>query len=348
MINGMENSIYELKKNDFLSISPNFKAFQYEILQRWLSKGIFSFDEITNLPKQLIDILKDRYTSPLSSHVIKDDNDLSSTKLLISLKDSNTVECVLLHSENNTLTACVSSEVGCSMKCEFCATGTIGFKRKLMWYEIVEQFFHLKKLQGKIDRIVFMGMGEPLCNFDNVKKAIEYFKNDIGMSPRRITVSTSGIVPGIKKLADSNLGVKLALSLVSSNNEIRRSLMSAARLYNLNDLKKALVYYSKKENRRLALEYCLLSNVNMDKKSAEELKEFTKGLVVSINLIPWNTLPYLPFKTPNEKEIKNFENMLDKLKIPHTTRVSRGRKTSAACGMLVATAKNLSRPSDSN
>lgn len=338
----MITSVYELSKNDFIAISPLLKPFHYKVMRKWLSKGIMSFDEMTDIPKDAIQKLKEMFKTPILSTVIKKDEDTSSTKLLLRLYDGLYIECVLLKNESNTLTACLSSEVGCTMKCEFCATGTLGFKRSLYSFEILEQFFHLKKIGGDIDRIVFMGMGEPLCNFDNVRRAIEYIKDEIGMSARRITVSTSGIVPGIKKLADSALGVKLAISLVSSNDETRSSLMSAARLYKLAELKKALLYYSQKENRRIALEYCMLHGVNTDKKSAEELKEFTKGLVVSVNLIPWNTLEFLPFTTPSDAEIKQFENMLDKLNIPHTTRVSRGRKTSAACGMLAC--KKVSIP----
>lgn len=331
-VESIVKSIYDADKESLGFSKPLY----YKLLCQWLKKGVNSFDKMTDLPKTVIENLKAKYTSPILSEVIDVKKDISSTKLLLKLYDGLLVECVLLKREDGLYTACVSSEVGCTMKCEFCATGSVGFKRALNWWEIIEQFFHLKALNNELDRVVFMGMGEPLCNFENVKRAIEYIKGEIGMSPRRITVSTSGIAPGIKALADSKLGVKLALSLVTANDSVRNTLMSASRLYSLTELKKALLYYSEKENRRIALEYCMLKGVNTDRKSADELKNFTKGLIYSVNLIPWNKLNFLPFDTPSAKEIKEFEGYLNALNVKYTIRVSRGRDTSAACGMLVA------------
>lgn len=328
-------SVYTLTKDEFLTKYNSIaKPFHYDCLEKWLSVGAKNFEDMTNLPKALIEAVKEEYRYPLLTKVLKINKESDSIKLLLELEDKEKIECVLLENNKNEYTACVSSEVGCSMKCEFCATGTLGLKRQLRWYEIVEQFFKLKDINGKINRIVFMGMGEPLCNTNEVLKAISYIKEKIGFSDRRITVSTSGIPSGIKKLADSKIGVKLAVSLVSANDKIRSSLMKTNRLYPLTELKKALLYFREHSRSRIALEYCMLKGINTSGESAKELKEFTKGLIVSVNLIPWNTLDNLPFQKPDKKEIEHFQKELSILDIPFTTRISRGQSTNAACGML--------------
>lgn len=333
-------SIYNLSKEDFLTRYSQEKSYRFLILQNWLSKGVFSFDEMTDIPALLREKLKADFKAPILSTVIREQKEADSTKLLLNLYDNQRIECVLLKNDKNEYTACLSSEVGCTMKCEFCATGQIGFKRKLEYWEIIEQFFHLYSLNNRIDRIVYMGMGEPLCNLENVKASIIWFKEKLKMSARRITISTSGIAKGIIELGKLDLGVKLAVSLVVANDEERKKIMSAARLYSLDELKKALLSYTKEDKRRIALEYCLLSGVNMDEKSARELKKFTEGLITSVNLIAWNEIKELPFKSPTEKEIRAFEGELKRLGVPYTRRVSRGRGTSAACGMLAGDKNN--------
>lgn len=330
------DSIFNITSDKLMSFSPTCKSFHYSILKKYLASGVDNYENMMSLPISLRKALKKHYTNVYSSEVIDVKKDINSMKLLIKLYDDNYIECVILTDNENHHTACLSSEVGCAMKCEFCATGTIGFKRDLNYYEIIEQFFHLKKLVGKIDRIVYMGMGEPLCNMEGLTRSISYFKNECGMSARRITVSTSGLGEGIKELADHNLGVKLALSLVTADDEMRKKLMSAARINTLTDVKKALLYYQAKNSQRIALEYCLLKGVNMDANSVKKIKEFTKGLIYSLNLIPWNPIQKLPFKSPSDSEIKNFTNLLENNAIPYTIRVSKGQKTSSACGMLAA------------
>ena len=331
------SSIYALKKEDFLEKYGKFaKPFHYNCLSSWLKKGVSDFKDMTNLPEGLVLALENDYGKPILSKVLLKSEEVDSTKLLLELFDREKIECVLLKNEGGEYTACLSSEVGCSMKCEFCATGTLGLKRQLSWIEILEQYFHLLHLHSKIDRIVFMGMGEPLSNTDEVIKAIRYFKDEREMSPRRITVSTSGIPGGIRTLADSKLGVKLAVSLVSANDVLRSKLMKSNRLYPLSELKKALLYFKDHNRSRIALEYCMLHDLNTTLKSASELKAFTSDLIVSVNLIPWNRIEALPFESPTRDEIQHFTKELKRLNVPYTIRISRGRDTNAACGMLVA------------
>lgn len=329
------SSIYTLTKVEFIEkYGKVSKPFHYNCLTSWLRKGVQDFKDMSNLPESLIVALSNDYSSPLFSKVLQESIEPDSTKLLLELFDGQKIECVLLKNSDGEYTACISSEVGCSMKCEFCATGTLGLKRQLEWTEIVEQYFHLLHLHSKIDRIVFMGMGEPLCNTNAVIKAISYFKDELQMSPRRITVSTSGIPKGIKMLADSKLGVKLAVSIVSANDSIRSKLMKSNRLYPLPELKQALLYFKEHNRSRIALEYCMLHDVNTTKMGAKELKEFITDLIASVNLIPWNKIEALPFESPTHDEIQHFTKELSRLNIPYTIRISRGRDTNAACGML--------------
>ena len=330
------DSVFNITREELLSLSEKTKEFHYSCLRKWLSSACDDFDKMTPLPSELRDRLKERYNRVYSSEVVEIKEDINAKKLLVKLFDGAYIECVLLTDYKNNHTACLSSEVGCRMKCEFCATGNIGFKRDLYSFEIIEQFFHLKKVCEKIDRIVYMGMGEPLCNFNAVKESILYFKNECGLSARRITVSTSGYVKGIKELADAKLGVKLAVSLVTADDESREKLMSAARLYPLDELKKTLLYYKSKDSQRIALEYCLISGINTDLSSVKKISLFADKLVYSLNVIPWNTIENLPFKTPDNKEIEAFTALLKKYNIPFTIRESKGQKTYSACGMLVA------------
>ena len=330
------DSVFNIQVEELLCLSQETKKFHFSCLKNWLREGCDDFNKMTNLPVILRNKLKERYNTVYSSKVVEIKQDINAMKFLLKLYDDNYVECVVLTDSQNNHTACLSSEVGCRMKCEFCATGNIGFKRDLYAFEIIEQFFHLKKAVGKIDRIVYMGMGEPLCNFNAVKESILYFKNECNLSARRITVSTSGYVKGIKELTDAHLGVKLAVSLVTADDEIRAKLMSAARLYPLSELKKALLYYMSKNSQRIALEYCLLGGINTDVTSVKKIISFADKLVYSLNVIPWNSIDNLPFKTPSAKETTVFTSLLNKFNIPYTIRESKGQKTSAACGMLVA------------
>ena len=275
------------------------------------------------------------------SNVLKDTD--GTVKLQITLQDSNAVETVLLTDKEGRKTACVSCQVGCAMKCAFCMTGTLGLARNVTAGEIVEQFFYLEEICGKLDNIVFMGMGEPMQNLESIRKAISILSSKDGrnLSTKRITLSTCGIIKGIYDLADNGPNIRLAISLTTANEDLRNELMPVNRGNPLSQLRDAIDYYAKKSGKRVTLEAALLHEKNTDKISAENMIKFAKGLDVNINLIPWNPVSILPFKEPSQNEVKSFVSMLEKAGLNVTLRKKRGRKIGGACGQLGKT-QNLS------
>lgn len=331
------SSLYCLDDTELQSVLKLEKPFQARIVRSFLDKGITDFDKMTSLSLSDRTRLSALRPSALTTKVEKKVESTDAVKLLLSLEDGYEVECVRLSDGKGRYTACLSSEVGCAMGCSFCATGTMGLKRNLKSGEIVEEYIQLEKLGEHITHIVFMGMGEPLQNFTEVMNAITTLHKEDGLniSYRRITISTCGVVPGIKRLSELNIPVKLAISLVSANNETRSKIMRVNNNYPLSELKKALVSFQHKGEKRITLEYCLLGGINTSKESAEELHRFTKGLDVLVNLIRWNKIPSLPYNSPDEREVSAFTKELERLKIPYTIRRSKGQDTNAACGMLV-------------
>ncbi|MBQ0071562.1 MAG: 23S rRNA (adenine(2503)-C(2))-methyltransferase RlmN [Spirochaetales bacterium] len=324
------------------------KTFQAKIVYQFLMKGITDFNKMTSLPKAMRERLAASHPSALSSEVIRQSDSDSAVKLAVKLEDDAIVECVRLSDGQGRYTACLSSEVGCAMGCSFCKTGTMGLVRRLEAGEIVEQFIHLQNLGEKISHIVFMGMGEPFDNFTEVMKAItELHREDgINISYRKITISTCGLVPGIKRLTELKLPIKLAVSLVSADDETRSEIMKVNRTYPLSELKKALVSFQRHQEKRLTLEYCLLSGVNTTRKAAEDLAKFCRGLEVLVNLIPWNPIDALPYNSPSEREIRTFTNDLRSLGVNFTLRRSKGRSADAACGQLASETRRESLKSN--
>ena len=222
------------------------------------------------------------------------------------------------------------------MKCAFCMTGTLGLSRNLEPNEIVEQFLFLEKECGRLDNIVFMGMGEPMQNLSGIRKAIKILTDERGrnLSGRRITLSTSGVISGIYDLADNGPNIRLAVSLTTADEELREELMPVARGNPLSELRKAIAYYAEKTGKRVTLEAALLKNKNTSRESADRMIEFAKGINVNINLIPWNPVPGLAFEEPEQAEVKNFVRMLENENLNVTLRTKRGRKIGGACGQL--------------
>jgi 23S rRNA (adenine2503-C2)-methyltransferase len=312
------------------------KKFQAKQIYQWLIKGVTDFNLMSNLSKALRERLTNEFGSAISSKVIDTQvDDSGATKLAIELYDGAVVESVLLIDKNERMTACLSSQVGCAMGCKFCRTGTMGLVRNLNAAEIIEQFVHLRAI-GNVTHIVFMGMGEPLANFANVLSAIRFFHREDAfyISLRRITISTCGVVSGINKLTEQNLNVKLAVSLVTADNNLRSDIMPINDSYNLEKLKKSLLHYQNKGGSRFTLEYCMLSGVNCDLQSAKKLATFTNGLDAVVNLIPWNPAAELPWKTPSTQEINTFTKYLDEFHIKYARRYTRGRSVNGACGQL--------------
>ncbi len=268
-----------------------------------------------------------------------------TVKLQIALNDGNAVETVLLTDREGRKTACVSCQVGCPMGCAFCQTGHIGFARNLTAGEIVEQFFHLEDAVGRLDNIVFMGMGEPMLNLAAIKKTIEILCHVDGraLSRRRITISTSGIVEGIRRLADEGPDVRLAVSLTTANEALRRKLMPVTEKNPMGNLRAAIAYFNEKTGKRVTLEAALMGGVNTGDAYAKEIAEFARGLNVHVNLIPWNPVSTLPFETPSNAETKRFFSALERFGLNVTLRTRRGEKIGGACGQL---GKSAARTAD--
>lgn len=324
-----------------LELSQKFRGTQ---IFKWIGSGAKSFNSMTNLSSELRNQLDEKaiVRSSVIDNVLKDPD--GTIKLQIKLNDGNIVETVLLTDKEGRKTACVSCQAGCAMKCAFCMTGTLGLSRNLLPNEIIEQFFYLEEIAGKLDNIVFMGMGEPMQNLEAIRRSIEILchKDGRNLSSKRITLSTCGIVKGIYDLADNGPHIRLAVSLTTANENLRKELMPVAKSENnnLEELKKAIVYYAEKSGKRVTLEAALLHNQNTDKVSAENLINFAKNADVNINLIPWNPVANLPFTEPTASEIKTFVSQLEKAGLNVTLRTRRGRKIGGACGQLGKVQKN--------
>ena len=325
---------------DNLELSQSFRAKQ---IFKWVGNGAKTFDQMTNLSLDLRNELKKKAVlrSSKVESVLKDPD--GTIKLQIHLYDDNIVETVLLTDKEGRKTACVSCQAGCAMKCAFCMTGTLGLSRNLQAYEIVEQFLFLEEIAGKLDNIVFMGMGEPLQNLAGIRKTVSILchKDGRALSSKRITLSTCGIVKGIYDLADNGPHIRLAVSLTTANQTLREQLMPVcvAKENSLEQLKKAIDYYAQKSGKRVTLEAALLHNTNTDAQSARKLIDFAKNIDVNINLIPWNPVSILPFGSPSFNEVHDFIDLLEKAGLNVTLRKKRGQKIGGACGQLGKTVK---------
>lgn len=318
-----------------LNLSQSFRARQ---IFKWIGAGISDFDKMTNLSLDLRNQLKESalLRSSKVENVLKDPD--GTIKLQIRLSDGNIVETVLLTDREGRKTACVSCQAGCAMKCAFCMTGTLGLSRNLEANEIVEQFMFLEEICGKLDNIVFMGMGEPMQNLPAIRKAIAVLchKDGRALSSKRITLSTCGIVKGIYDLADNGPAIRLAVSLTTANEDLRKELMPVCRVQenSLAELRKAISYYAEKSGRRVTLEAALMHEKNTDEISAQNMISFARGIDVNVNLIPWNPVSTLPFEEPSKNEVSRFVEKLEKAGLNVTLRTRRGRKIGGACGQL--------------
>lgn len=318
---------------EILSLKQNFRGMQ---IYKWIYSGAETFDAMTNLGKEerkkLSEIAEIRSSSV--SRTLKDPD--GTVKLQIRLKDGLAVETVLLSDKEERKTACVSCQAGCPMKCAFCQTGQLGFARNLSAGEIVEQFLFLEEECGKLDNIVFMGMGEPLLNLEEIRKAVAVLTDKRGrnLSSRRITLSTSGIIKGIYDLADKGPEIRLAVSLTTADEKLRTRLMPVNETNPLSELREAVKYYAEKTGKRVTLEAALMGGLNTDRKSAEQLISFAKGIDVNVNLIPWNPVSPLDFKEPGRNEVRDFMKLVSNAGINVTLRTRRGQKIGGACGQL--------------
>ena len=331
-------NIYGLTLEDleeyFLSIgSKKFHALQ---LFSWLyEKRIESFDEVTNIKKEVIDKIKDEFSiSRLKIVDVQEDKDVN--KYLFELEDKEHIEAVLMrHDYGNSI--CVSSQVGCNMGCKFCESGRRKRVRNLETYEMVLQIQMKEKLLGeRISHVVVMGIGEPFDNYDNLIKFFEIINHPKGLAigARHITVSTCGIVPKILEFSDFPLQINLAISLHAPNNEIRNKIMPINKVYPIDKLMPALKTYYSKTNRRITFEYVMLKDVNDSVDCALELAKLVKGMNCYINLIPYNETNNIEFLRTNSVQIMKFYDILKKNNVGVTIRREFGGNISAACGQL--------------
>ncbi len=315
-----------------LSLSPAYRARQ---VFRHLARGALDFDSMTDLPvseRERLKALRPRIPSSEPAAELSDPD--GSLKLQLRLADGAAVECVLLEDVEGRKTACLSSQVGCPMGCAFCKTGSLGYLRDLSAGEIMEQFHFLSARGGRISNVVFMGMGEPCANLGAVRSAIAILSGEIGMSLRKITVSTSGLVPGILELAEKGPAVRLAVSLTVADDELRSRLMPVNRSWGLEALKDALLRYQDMTGERITLECAIMGGVNSSAESARKLVAWIGRLKVHVNVIPWNKVPGLSFEEPSREEVSAFVAVLESAGVVAARRMRRGRGVMGACGQL--------------
>ena len=317
------------------------KAFRGNQVYEWLwSKSAYSFEEMTNISKETRQMLHNNF---VINHIKVDQMQRSSdgtVKNAVRLHDGLIVESVLIPTENRT-TACVSSQVGCSLDCNFCATARLKKMRNLNADEIFDQVSAINQESllyhnHKLSNIVFMGMGEPLMNYNNVLKAIEKITSEegLGMSPKRITVSTSGIPKMIKKLADDEVKFNLAVSLHSAIDEVRSKIMPFSKAFPLNDLKESLAYWYAKTGSRVTYEYVVWNGINDTKEAINALVKFCKYVPCKVNLIEYNPIDDGDFQQANPQAITDYISILEMNDIIVNVRRSRGKDIDAACGQL--------------
>lgn len=314
------------------------KAFRAKQIYQWLHQKLATdFDEMTNLPKDLREKLKaEYYLTALTPVDVKISGVDGTRKYLFALGDGNVIESVWMQYHHGN-SVCISSQVGCRMGCRFCASTLDGLERNLTAAEMLDQVYRIQALTGeRVSNIVIMGSGEPMDNYGNVIRFVRMVSGEQGLhiSQRNITVSTCGIVPGIRKLAEENLQITLALSLHAPNDEVRKTLMPVAKSYALADILAACKEYYEKTGRRLTFEYSLVSGVNDNLDEAKALAALLKGMHGHVNLIPVNPIKEREYVQSDQKAIQAFKNYLEKSGINVTIRREMGRDIGGACGQL--------------
>lgn len=314
------------------------KAFRSRQIYSWLhEKLVDSFDEMTNLSKTLREKLDEKYEIRKVSMLERQISAMDGTnKFLFELQDGHVVESVLMRYKHGN-SVCISSQVGCRMGCRFCASTLDGLARNLEPSEMLGQIYEIQKISGeRVSNVVIMGTGEPLDNYENFVTFIHMLSDEHGLhiSQRNITVSTCGIVPNMKRLAEENLQITLALSLHGSNQEKRKKLMPVANKYELSDVLAACDYYFEKTGRRITFEYSLVHGVNDREEDARELIGILKPRNCHLNLIPVNPIKERDFEKPTREHAEKFKNKLEKNGINVTIRREMGSDIDGACGQL--------------
>ena len=321
---------------------PSYRAGQ---ITDWLyKKRVDTIDKMTNLPQPLRERLSETFSLGKMDVVRVLGARDTTRKFLFRLVDGNLIESVLIPASlalyggrSDRRTICVSTQVGCAYGCKFCASGLEGFSRNLSANEIVDQLIAVERAAGEmIDNIVFMGMGEPLANLENVLRAIRIVNAEwgLGIGARHITISTSGLAPQIRKLGEERLQIRLAVSLHGATDEVRNRIMPINRRYNIETLLSACDYYKAHKKQRLTFEYILIADVNDFDDQARFLSRHAHRLSAKVNLIPYNSVSGLPWTRPSEKRQEKFLSILRAEGIPVTLRREKGHDIDAACGLL--------------
>lgn len=336
-------NIRSLTKEELLTLCEEMgeKKFRATQLWEWLwLKSARSFDQMTNLSKDFRAKLAAEFSFPVMTIANSQRSSDGTIKYAFRLDDGFLVEGVLIPTSER-VTACISSQVGCSLSCTFCATGFMKRERNLRADEMYDQVAILREEAAReyginLSNIVLMGMGEPLLNYANVMGGIERITSPdgLGMSPQRITLSTSGITKMIKKLGDDGARFNLALSLHSANNEQRSKIMPITNSNSLEDLIEALNYFYDKTGTRVTLEYCVINDINDNPYEAEELVAFCRRIKCKVNLIEYNPIDLAEFISSSAEKIQRFADYLEKNKVIVNVRRSRGKDIDAACGQL--------------
>ncbi len=338
----MPTARYEPDQDALRAFFCDEPAYRVEQVWQGMYEQLRAPDEITNLPVSLRTRLEDELPYALHPIVTSTSNDGATTKWLHSLHDGATIESVLMHYDTRS-TVCVSSQAGCAMGCTFCATGQAGFTRHLSTGEIVEQVVRAARQaqdsQRRLSNVVFMGMGEPLANFDRVWPAVERIHGSLGLSARHLTLSTVGVVPGIRRLAEQALPVSLAVSLHGANDELRSSLVPLNNRYPLAVLAQACTDYLAVKHRRLSFEWALIDGVNDRDQDIHELATYARPLRAHVNLIPLNPTGGYATKGSPRDRVDAFCRALNGLGVNATVRTNRGTDIDAACGQLAAVSR---------
>ncbi len=324
-------------------VEHGYPAFRARQIRGWLLRGAEDFAEMTDLPGELRRVLPEHFrifTSQITRHQQADDG---TEKLLLSYSPTQQIECVLLR-DGTRRTICISSQVGCAMGCVFCASGLDGVDRNLTTGEIIEQMLRLRRLlpsDERLSHIVVMGMGEPLANLDQLLPALDFAadRDGLGISPRRITISTVGIPEAIRRLTQLNNKFQLAVSLHAANDQLRTQLVPVNRNIGLKSILDAADEYFEQSGRRLTFEYVLLGGVNDSPHHASELARLLKGRPALLNIIPYNPVSSLPYHTPSLAAERRFRSTLEQAGLNVQFRQRKGDRIDAACGQLRQRAK---------
>ncbi|MGK0466601.1 23S rRNA (adenine(2503)-C(2))-methyltransferase RlmN [Clostridium sp.] len=334
MINILDLNIVELKEWMKNSGESQFRAKQ---VLEWIYKGIWNFEDMSNISDSTKEKLQSNFCIKIPELISEYKSKQSDTiKYLFALEDGNLIECVVMkYKHGNSI--CISTQVGCRMGCNFCASTIGGLIRNLTPGEMLSQIMKAQELiSERISNVVLMGSGEPFDNFDNVMKFLDIVNSEDGLNigQRHITISTCGIVPKIIEFADINIQTTLAISLHAATDEIRMKSMPIANKYSIAEIIEACKYYIKKTNRRISFEYALVRDVNDSKKDAEKLSLLLKGMLCHVNLIPINEIKENRFKRSLNENVSEFKMVLDNNNIQTTIRREMGLDINAACGQL--------------